>query len=228
MAEHLTKKVQATVQKLRNKKIKKNKNFFLIFFSLFAFFVFPFYIPKQGGMSTPRVGNFFLHAACFSASRLETSQLQQKSLREIYFLLRASVNKCKLTANDFLVYAEKAIVAQRCSETLWAVQHGLKTSAINQEQKYKLLLLQGRAFLCLNRTEEAISTLKKIVQNKKLYTSKEFNDIAFSAHLVYIKAYYVRANKKKDANVIYLLNLLKKRYPKKSEISLTNNWQKNN
>lgn len=164
---------------------------------------------------------FFVKGVVFAQKQcFDEAIFHQKSLRDSYLSLRAASKSCEIASTSYLVYGERAILAKRYAEALWAAQQGQKVAS--SKEKYPLLLMEGWAFLHLGRLEESITALKKIAYNKSLYSAS--SSLAASAHLLLIKSYYLRAGKKKDDNVLFLYNLFHKRYSKRPELEMLQAW----
>lgn len=159
---------------------------------------------------------------------------EQKSLRDVYFSLRSldeksKKNSCKISAQEFLTYAERAVLAERFAEALWAAHKGINAENKKTLLFYQLKITEGRAFLGLERVEEAIAVFTPFTKNEILYSSKETRSIFAQAYLLLIASYYHKANKQIDNNVNYLIYLLKKKYPSaKTEIEILQMWLKKN
>jgi len=133
----------------------------------------------------------------------------EKNLNQIYNKIRTHSARCNFSADLFLQFAEKTILAEHFSEALWSSNMGIsQLKAKNGNIYYLLLLAKGEAYLGLKRYEESISTLKIVAFSETIGTN-----ISEKAHLSLINAYFKKKEDQLDKNVIFLVNLFLTRYP---------------
>lgn len=163
---------------------------------------------------------YYLLPGLILACPTESDFSSRKNLAEIYRQLRQARNRCAV--ESYLAVASRALVAGRLAESLWSATVGLQNKPLTQRQKQELLLLQGHAYHEMGRFEEAITALRKVAFNEQ-----SSDDLAQQAHLLLIKAYFSKAGNHADANVKYLINLFRNRYPKSPYLTGLLSWLQN-
>lgn len=125
--------------------------------------------------------------------------------------MSVKLSQCSYKGSTYLEMGKRSLLAGRSAEANWFAQKA-KTAKAGPEA----FLLEGNAMIALGRYEEAIIALKRIDPNSRKYTEQ--------AHLLLIKAYYLKANKTKDKNVLYLVSLFDKMYPDSDYQNLLKQW----
>ncbi len=77
----------------------------------------------------------------------------------------------------------------------------------------------------MGRLEEAIIVLRKVVFFDYSLSSQKNLKEQQKIHLQLLQTYYTKKKSKKSQDVIYLIALFKKRYPKSNYLNLIKNWE---
>ena len=169
---------------------------------------------------------------------------KEENIRKVYLSYRMNSKNC-LSAWHLYKLGERAYLAGRLSEALWSTKKALqKISNKNSLFILKLKNLKGSIFREMNRIEEAIIILRKIVFfdmdnlnnlgsfDKRNYSKKkklallELEQQKALLQLIY--AYYEKTGSKESNDVKYLVNLFKGRYKNGTYMSLLSKWFQGN
>jgi len=141
-----------------------------------------------------------------------------KALQKLYYELRALEKECKIDPMFLLKYAQRAYLAERYNEAIWASESALKYKTADTTSDLILRYTLGLSYIEKGRIEEAIITLRVVTENN---SSADLHRIFHQkAHLALIKAYLTKAGGKVDQDVRFLANLFFHRYPKSSYTAL--------
>ncbi len=77
----------------------------------------------------------------------------------------------------------------------------------------------------MNRFEEAIIILRKVVFGDYASGSKKVLEEKEKAHLQLIQAYYAKTKSKNSRDVVYLISLFENKYPKSNYLKLLQDWR---
>lgn len=173
---------------------------------------------------------FFLTATLTTAFACNVSYIKkEKSLRTVYFKLRAEPAECGLNYQPYLDYSRRALIGGRHAEALWAARKGLSAYLKNRGSRklayLYLRFIEGSSLYELNRLEEAIVSLKKVTGHPKINHWK-VRDLRQRAYLRLIQTYYLKAGRRKDNNVKYLVSVFSKKYPYSTYRKLLTGWMK--
>jgi len=144
-----------------------------------------------------------------------------RNLKTLYAQLRKADKSCSLLPKMYLEFSDRALMAERYAEALWATQSGIRKS-VNTSVTNKLILNQGLAFIGKDRNEEAITVLKKLaIKGSRKHVDARVKKVA---HLALIKAYYQKNQSPRNKNVNFLINLYFHRYPDSPYDSILFEW----
>lgn len=167
-------------------------------------------------------GCLFFLALPLRASCNTSIVVKEANLAKIYYHLRRSLSECSYGASIYNQFAARGILGGRMAEALWSARIAEKKARGNLSKAYARVL-QSRALLGLGRHEEAIRILQPLVTGE-VASSTRLRSLQERGHLAMIQAYYDRAGRSKDRNVIYLVNLFKNRYPGSKYLPLLKDW----
>ncbi len=167
---------------------------------------------------------FILHSSLWgnkiSIQYVKNTHEPQKIFTQIQKASRSKTLPCSI----YYAAAKKNYLAYYLKKALWLISQCNISHIKNPSSRLQVLTLKGQIFSSMNRLEESIHILKKVVfNNKKSVVVREIK-IKQQAHLHLIHSYFKKHQTKKNRDIKYLAFLFNNWYHKTYYANILEDW----